>query len=170
MHTSPKHADAIKQNVSTFSEMLSRVGAPSLSLTYAGGGDSGSVEDCVIDWPGGVAGQEPEKIAFVGVRTDYSGKTLRYYTETSELSFSDACDALLDLVLEQHGHSGWEDGNGGGGTLTLTAEGALRVDHYDVVEVHEEDTIEYAAPPKPAPLERPSPLIEQSESSFQVAF
>ena len=170
MRTSPEHAAAIKQNIGTFAELLTRLGAPSMSLTYAGSGDSGCVEDCAIDWPEGVTGNEPTSVPFVAVHTDYSGKVLRYSTVSQELSFNDACDAFLDLVLDQHHHSGWEDGSGGGGTLTLTAEGELRVDHYDVVEIHEEDSIVYPAPPKPAPLERPSPAIEQSESNFLVEF
>ena len=166
----PQYADAITRNIATFARLLTDLGAPSLSLTYAGAGDEGNVEHCGIDWPQGVTGTAPDKIAFVCVHSRYVNTLLTHELAVQEMDFESACDALLSMVLEQHGHSAYGDGSGGGGTLTLTAEGGLTVDHYDIVEHHEEDSIVYAPPPKPEPIERPSPVIEQAGSLFAVAF
>lgn len=149
---------------------MTRVGATALSLTYAGCGDDGSVEDCTIQWPDGQIEQAPATVDLVTVVADWSGNSPAYSLATRPMPFQEACDALLELVLEQHGHLGWQDGTGGGGELTLTADGGLVVAHYDVVEVHEEDNIVYAPPPKPPVLERPSPEIESVAGTFAVAF
>ncbi len=170
MRASTEHADAIKQNISTFAGLLTRLGAPSLSLTYAGYGDSGQVEECGINWPEGMTGDVPESVTLVTVQTGFDGGSPRYTTQAHDLSFEDACDSFLELVLDQHGHGGWENGSGARGEMTLTAEGGLTINHFDVVEIEEEDSIVYDAPPAPAPVERPSPTIEQSTTPFQVAF
>lgn len=166
----PQYADAIRRNIATFASLLADLGAPSLTLTYAGAGDEGNVEQCGIDWPHGVARDCPKTVSVVCIRSRYVNTLLTPETFVQEMDFDSACDALLSMVLEQHGHDGYHDGSGGGGTLTITAEGALTLDHYDIVEHHEEDTIVYAAPPKPEPLERPSPVIEQASTRFAVAF
>lgn len=54
------------------------------------------------------------------------------------VSLDVAIERLCDDMIEQCGHAGWENNDGGGGLLTINADTAsVELDHYDnIVEQH----------------------------------
>ncbi|MFT4066709.1 DUF6878 family protein [Paraburkholderia sp.] len=113
--------------------VLRSVGARSVTVEYAGYGDSGHVETITLQWPG-VPGMPPASIAIpcAGTRpaaSATSGGELT--TDIEERPFDDAIEDLLYDAIELAGHSGWENNEGGSGTFIVYADACACLVHCD---------------------------------------
>ncbi|CAH2902124.1 MAG: hypothetical protein PCALPYG88_5711 [uncultured Paraburkholderia sp.] len=113
--------------------VLRSVGALSVTIEYDGNGDSGNVERIELQWPG-APGTPPASIAIPGVRRGADAPPAsdgESTTDIEEYQFDDAIENLLHETIELAGHSGWENNDGGGGTLTVHAEATACLEHRD---------------------------------------
>lgn len=113
--------------------VLRSVGALSVAIEYEGYGDSGNVERIELQWPR-APGTPPASIAIPGARREAdappaSGDESK--TGIEEYRFDDAIENLLYDAIELTGHSGWENNDGGGGTLTIHADATAHLEHHD---------------------------------------
>lgn len=130
---------AMEANIATLAVFMSMHQIASCAIEYTGSGDSGETEEQTF---APVSGDE--------VAPDALTKPIPYvcYASTyfadkpstvniSELSVEDFLSRLLDQVISVSGHSGWENNDGGGGTLNVQSDGKWTLEHYDNV-VHQE--------------------------------
>ncbi|MBU9363499.1 DUF6878 family protein [Burkholderia multivorans] len=113
--------------------VLHSVGALSVTIEYEGCGDSGNVERIELQWPG-APGTSPDSIAIPGARGEADAPTAsagESTTDIEEYRFDDAIENLLHDAIELAGHSGWENNDGGGGTLTVHADATACLRHRD---------------------------------------
>lgn len=117
-------------------------GIHTITISYEGSGDSGAEE-------------APEAYDALNNRMLFNANqsVMRDHhwndRAPSEVGFEDAIGLLLDDVLDDTGHSGYENNGGGGGELTINVTGTLNLNHYDyIVEtIHEEHEVTIALEP-----------------------
>jgi hypothetical protein len=101
-------------------QAMNRDGIDSIAITYSGSGDSGQIDEIALT---------PAKASYA----TYNGSDipLRSFVE-------DFADELIESA-----HSGYENGDGGAGTITITrATATVTWEHSDFYT--ESDTTEYA--------------------------
>lgn len=125
----------IRTNVAIIAEALKRAGAESITLTYSGSGDSGSIDDVSVDWPPNQALLEtnPEEALgtvemLVSSRT-YVNDGWETRTEVKEMSVNDAMSELWEMAIDLAGLSGFGNDSGGEGTLTVDDVGRCNLQH-----------------------------------------
>lgn len=154
--------DAITVNLRVIATALRDHGLTQCSIEYSGYGDSGEFNDVVVE-PENQTARLPN-LTVVTCDSVFVGGAYDLKYATKECAFNDAVEALLDLLLEKGGHAGFENNEGGGGTLTITADGKIEYDHYDnvVEEVHASQeysvTLEPHVPPAPIPMNATNPV------------
>lgn len=127
--------DVITYNVRVITEAMKAADVHSVTITYAGGGDSGCVEKLDVDDLDGGRRLPEGEFTFKSASYDYRQE--KYVVTEAKGLFRNLVEATLWLAIDDSGHSGWEDANGGGGSMTFTQDGGCILDHYDNV-VHEE--------------------------------
>jgi len=137
---------AIHHKMAAMAAVLTLVEAPQLCIEYSGCGDSGEAEGVDLDWP---EGTEPKSVThaveWMSVFHAVYGESSTFELRTKTVPFDQACEDLLNMVIEQSGHSGWENNDGGGGSMTVTAAGALTLNHFDNVTEQDHSDYEFHA-------------------------
>jgi hypothetical protein len=114
-------------------------GIANVEVTYYGEGDCGDVDEIYFRGPNdsdhehtNVAGTVVQK----NVKSLWNEETKKWDQEIVETtsSIEDAISDMCFEVIDMSGHSGWENGNGGGGKLIFNvAKEELELAHYDTV-------------------------------------
>jgi hypothetical protein len=117
---------------------LKDAGFSSVHGEYTGSGDSGDGFDITYiaaEGKGDTADMDPPgDVTYETVNYQWNAEERRSVdvveetTADFESAFEDLAFAFIESVM---GHRGWENNEGGGGEVTLTAEGVLSVEHYD---------------------------------------
>lgn len=104
-----------------------------ISIEYAGGGDEGGVERVEFQ----PVGTKPEEATVYRLvqHTDYFRKTRNVGLACYDLE--EAASQYADDLLEVFGHDGYHNGDGGYGTVTISADGKVTMDHSDYVTTTE---------------------------------
>lgn len=169
--------EVLTHNLALMVEVLLTHNLASLTIEYAGSGDSGDTFDVTaFDSQGNPQSLPYAPVLGKCVRRVSSGAPNYTVTETAEDAteprpFSSFVEDVHCAVLEREGKSGFEDNQGGGGTFTLDVSGACTLDHYDYIIERDEsssDLSEFMPPvPEPTPEhERKAVLLPaQSHSS-----
>ena len=127
----------VEFNKTAIFSALKDAGVSSAVLDYQGEGDSGDNPDITFH------PSSPDltvKVQLQKVERIYN-QTLKEVEETIgtvERTLERALDAFLYEVINESNHAGWENGDGGGGTLTLDiASNSYELAHYDNI-IHQE--------------------------------
>lgn len=130
--------DQFEDQVKPLIDAMNAVGVTSVAVEYEGGGDSGGVETFFAD-----EAAMPDMPEVVGPITTW-GKlpegTYGYTTEVKAAPFISALERLLWDAVSRCGHGGWENNEGGRGSLNLNADGALNLEHTSYYEDRNSDT------------------------------
>jgi hypothetical protein len=103
-------------------------GLRSIAVEYSGSGDSGNGTDFATDPPG--FDLDGVSIEIVEVDSRWIDGVWNRSFNTAVRSMTHASEELTYLVIEVCGHSGYENNEGGYGSLTLDCEtGALTLEH-----------------------------------------
>lgn len=130
----------IEFNKNAIVTKLREAGIPMIEMQYSGEGDSGNGAD--ITQP-----LESEKLRVTIKRTtgvyDMDKRAWEISEYEQEMDMDDALQEFLDAIISVHGHDGYENGDGGGGTLTITVESnSYELAHYN--NIVEQDFSSYA--------------------------
>lgn len=145
-----KESEKLLLNIKNVSEILHGLGIVSAELHYQGGGDSGCYGTTVVvtgegddevrwqsrEGRGEAEGEQDPDDAELDSYTWPAGQVAVWAYDWSKKDFVDQMKTLpdaLDFVLEkaiETSHAGWENNEGGLGSVTLvTAEGLINVHH-----------------------------------------
>lgn len=131
-----KEATLLSGNAAMIARAMRSAGAKKLEMSYEGSGDSGDVVDISIldgaDIP--IKNDTLPNVEISLVKRRYDEATDKWIDVVSSeaCSFDVAASYLLDDVIEHFDHSGYENNDGGRGTLTLDAvTGELELEHSD---------------------------------------
>ena len=122
---------------------LKEAGFSAVSGEYSGSGDSGEGFD-ISYTPADDESEDrdpPGEVTYEMVTYEWnrekrcSEDVTKERTADFESAFEDIAFLFIEKVM---GHRGWEINEGGGGEVTLNAEGVLTVDHYDNGEENSE--------------------------------
>jgi hypothetical protein len=127
---------ALRANIALFAEALSVHGITEVTATYAGSGDSGDTFDVGVS----PSGAELPTGTVCLWRMGYGGEV-----EPEAMPYEAAVEYLTDLAIDVTGHSGYENNSGGGGDFVVDVRAsAARLDHYDIVEAHEDHSTTFS--------------------------
>jgi len=126
-----KNDERLRANAVRVAAVLAAHGIAEITANYSGSGDEGQVDEVTVEWPNGQpVSPEPSVVLLVHNRNYSSGTSFDSITEES-FSLSDAMELLTDDALEVSGHSGYHNGEGGEGSLCVSSDGGLVLDHSD---------------------------------------
>jgi hypothetical protein len=138
-----KLAAILRHNAEVCAAEMRRLNIAGVEIDYSGEGDSGNgVDIFLIDESGSAIDAETgllssSTVVYRQVDHDYGWREDACFGD-APLSLDEALEDLCCLAIECFGHSGYENNDGGGGTLRLKASsGELELKHYDNV-VHQE--------------------------------
>jgi hypothetical protein len=108
--------------------VLKKYGIEFVTIDYSGYGDSGDSIDVLVS-----NGEIPtDVIGYMHKSSHYVKGSGFVGSDAYKVEkFSDAVDSLLWMVIEKAGFSGFWNGDGGGGDMTLFATGMINLDHRD---------------------------------------
>lgn len=135
--------DAFEVNVVTLAVFLSAHRIASCSIEYRGSGDSGESEEQTfqpLDGDEISDAAAKEKLPYVDFRQGWSNEPPS--AQTKESGVEAFLSEILDQALRVNNHSGYENNEGGGGTLTIHADGRWTHEHFDYVVTEEYDNTE----------------------------
>jgi hypothetical protein len=123
----------IKHNKSAIMDALRKQSVKSAVAEYSGNGDSGNTTTICIN------PEESDSILLdqVSIKVESSSfdaesRIWSHNVVDKVLSLEGAIEDFIDLVIEQNGHEGYENGDGGGGDVTFDVEAdTVTHDHYD---------------------------------------
>jgi hypothetical protein len=135
--------DAFNANVTTLAVFLSLNRLKSAHIEYSGSGDSGDYECSTFT---SVDGSEVKlrgdiKLTYISHRDPNAWNNTPSMPEAKAYDPESFFSLLLDQAISVNNHQGWENGDGGGGSFTIRADGTFHFSHYDnvVTQEHDED-------------------------------
>jgi len=161
--SNPFEAEVLSHNLALIVGVLRKHNLASLTIEYAGSGDSGDTfELAVFDADDNAQPLPTDSLAGKHVRRTYGAApvyTVHHAVEddTTSRPFSDFLEDFHCIVLEKENRQGYENNDGGGGQLTIRVSGEFTLDHYDWVTHKDEFTSDLSEfmPPVPEPTPEP---------------
>ncbi|MGI0013258.1 MAG: DUF6878 family protein [Nitrososphaera sp.] len=127
----------VQHNKEVIFEALKAAGIRSVTLEYFGEGDDGQGFEMTTAPAAYVMPSEGVTLKQVSGIWDPETKWQLKATEHT-YPLDDAVMAFGDTLMEVHGHRGYENGDGGCGTITFDVEARkYEHDHYDTIVEHE---------------------------------
>ena len=120
---------AVDANRETLLAVFTKLNITEVIIRYEGGGDSGDVAEVTVIPETAVPQLAVEQITHRYVVSGYSDNQYHYHVQERQLSVN---DALHDFALEwvDVHHSGWENNDGGSGTVTIqVTENRFQLEH-----------------------------------------
>jgi len=134
---------AFEANVVTLAVFLSAHRVASCAIEYRGSGDSGESEEQTFEPLDGDDVSEAaanSKLPYVDFQQGWLSEPA--VAKSKESDVESFLSELLDQALRVNNHSGYENNDGGGGTLTIFADGHWKHEHFDNVVTEEYDHTE----------------------------
>lgn len=120
-------ASLIAHNKPLILAALKASGITSATISYSGEGDSGGVYEHAF-----TPDTSPNEVTMRVIQGTFIDKKWTYASVDKVMEMTEALETLLDDALEYHDHSGYENGDGGGGELTIDVSvGTFTLAHYD---------------------------------------
>lgn len=125
--------------------ILTSLGISCITVEYSGSGDSSDGTE--IDFSGTSKSHlHRAAVTLKQIKGDYDHNRPAedrwiYKVEDVDLVLDEAMRVFTDQLINHFGHNGYENGNGGHGTVELFAHGKLEFSHSDYIT--EEDTTTY---------------------------
>jgi hypothetical protein len=122
-------------SIRALSKVLSDAGVHSVDVDYSGYGDSGNDNDLtVFSAPGVIQANHPvldQQVTIPTVKLVYNREKQVDETLAGEhtLDVKTALEDLMEDAVTEAGHSGYENNEGGGGTLKIAADGTASLRH-----------------------------------------
>lgn len=131
------------ESLAAMAAVLQKHGLTSVQGEYTGSGDSGDGFD--IYYFKGEESVEIEQdvndeVTYLVIDNDYSNGRFSPVKSTRTAEFEQALEDICFAMVTASGHDGWEINEGGGGTLTVRADGTATLDHYDNGEDEDSDS------------------------------
>lgn len=126
---SPISFQAVEANREALLAVLTKLNITDVIIRYEGGGDSGDVAEVTVMPESLMPQLALEQMTHRHVVTGYSDNQYHYHIEERLLSVN---EALHDFALEwvDVHHSGWENNDGGSGTVTIqVANNRFQLEH-----------------------------------------
>ena len=130
---------ARKANARAIAAALLTIGADCIIYSYNGSGDDGS-ESTVTALRGLSPEDEielPTNPNVSAVREEYCTTLGRDVWKTATVTLETAMEAFGDSMVESL-HDGYEDGDGGYGSVKIDAKGVVTYDHHDYIQETED--------------------------------
>lgn len=132
------------ESLAAMADVLNKHGYTSVQGEYTGSGDSGDGFD-IYYFKGNdsveIDKDVDDEVTYLVVEPDYSKGLFAYINTTRTAEFEQALEDVCFAMVAASGHSGWENNEGGGGTLTVRADGTATLDHYDNGEDDESGSV-----------------------------
>jgi hypothetical protein len=152
--------EVLAHNLALIVEVLRQHNLARLTIDYAGSGDSGDTfEVAVFDAHDAAQPMPTAEVQGKRVISHYDSSISRETVlsvgdRPKPTPFVDFIEDFHCEVLSASNHQGFEDGEGGGGTLTITVEGTCSLEHYDYYVEKSESTTDFSElmPQLPAPV------------------
>ena len=111
----------IQLNKATILEAMQKAGVQSAIVEYTGEGDSGNGVDVSVE--GGFPLAMDIEVSIVVVNSTWDADARRWESmeSTKTTSLAEALEQMADDLIELH-HSGYENNDGGGGSITFDAQ------------------------------------------------
>lgn len=144
--TTAAEKEVLSHNLALIVQVLRQNNLASLTIDYAGSGDSGDTFDVAVFDVHGNQGDLPgTELTGMHARRSYGPAPAYPVTIVAEQAtrarpFADFLEDFHCMVLSMDGKDGYENNEGGGGTLTITIEGTCTLEHYDYIIEREEST------------------------------
>lgn len=121
-------------NKSVIFDALKHYAVVTAEVTYSGYGDEGSISDITLT-PLSARAREHQVIVKVGLSCfDNESRQWSYSVSIKKIPLDEAIEQYADALIEFHGHSGYENSDGGNGCITFSVVSSLvQHDHYDNV-------------------------------------
>jgi hypothetical protein len=123
----------------TFGETLARMaamlkanGCSAVQGEYTGSGDSGDGFDIAYfgEDKKQVDASIDEDVSYTVVELTYANGKFAHVQSTRTADFEQAFEDVCFAMVSASGRDGWENNEGGGGKLVITAEGTATLEHY----------------------------------------
>lgn len=126
-----------KHNLATLVAALAPLGCTQVDVEYSGSGDSG--DQCDVTFlPPDIDVDDAMQVKGQTVASHYSSGAWEYSIVESDVSLSDLAGSVCDACIDATGHDGYQNGEGGGGSLTINMQtGRIQFEHYDNVVTQE---------------------------------
>jgi hypothetical protein len=133
--------DAFNANVTTLAVFLSLNRLNTAHIEYSGSGDSGDYEASTFT---SVDGSEVRlrgdiKLTYISHRDPNAWNNTPSAPEAKSYDPASFVSMLLDQAISVSNHDGYENNDGGGGELTVNADGTWKHSHYDNIVNQEYD-------------------------------
>jgi hypothetical protein len=125
----PVSLEAIHANRDSLLAALTKLNITDVTIRYDGGSDSGDVAEIEVKPETVIPQLTTELVSHHFVASEYRDREYHYHLEERQLSVD---DALRDFALTWANarHSGWENNDGGSGTVTIqVAENNFQLEH-----------------------------------------
>lgn len=132
--------DRVAFNKGEILKGLKSIGATTATCHYSGEGDDGGSVDIGVYGPDNQTLIQADDCHVQRKQLKHQRVADKWVPQLVEerVSLIEAIENLCEDMIEQCGHGGWENGDGGGGSLTINTESEnVELDHYDnIVEQH----------------------------------
>lgn len=127
----PEPQQAHQRNRDALMQALAALGIQKALVTYSGSGDSGDTTEVETVPPEAKAKLQEARLTYaVAIPTYRLNQPITWAIEERDLSLREALEDFTLQWLEQH-HGGWENNDGGAGTLTVDVPGNSFVLEHD---------------------------------------
>lgn len=135
-------AQAMAKNLARVAGAMTEHGITSIVGEYHGYGDSGQEAEITFE--------PDQRVATLLIqswveRYTYSEGTSQRRFELESTTLEACVASLVESAIQLSGHEGYENNEGGGGTLTITPDGHAEHEHYDIYEHREYDGTDFDA-------------------------
>lgn len=123
----------IRINKRTILDAMANAGIKSVVMTYEGNGDEGQFNDISIEGGNDLASNVTVELVVDTSVFDLENRQWHHSNKVVSKDFVDALEVFVEDLIEQY-HSGYESGDGGGGSVTMSSESdTVTYDKYDYV-------------------------------------
>lgn len=130
--------EPLSANVRAIATALKAHGGCVVTIAYEGYGDSGDIEDVSFD-AAADSGLAEVMVTVTETHARWGSLITGPVVGPTELSFREACEVVANELVSFGGYDGYETDAGGGGAITITANGAVTLNHYNRVETTEHE-------------------------------
>lgn len=135
----------IESNIAVIAHVLTRYGATHVVVSFDGSGDSGCIEDRELHFSDTMHDVDKikDQIYYVGIDKQYSmyenGFKIKNAFSQKNVNLDEALESVLWMAVTDVGHDGWENNDGGGGRLTIHADGQAELAVYINADIESYD-------------------------------